>query len=158
MSKKAYLFSSICIVFLLLQCGSEKQDGSQNGVPGARARAALNDGQLTISVKIPHGFHAYLDSGPGDNLLPVQFNWQQIQKEGIITMPPVTTQKPVGVRDSESGAMVLRGDGQYVFENMPGAVLGESIGMRIQLCDDTLGICHRPTTSQIKIEKGPLAY
>ncbi|MCR9144662.1 MAG: protein-disulfide reductase DsbD N-terminal domain-containing protein [bacterium] len=128
---------------------SRASAGGPGDVPAALISGrTLDDGRAAINVDVPSRHHAYLDAGKHGNLIPIGFDWQGLSPE------PEQVTAPVGERDEDVQAQVLRGSGTYVFkaggENAP-PFAGRSLRVRSQICDEDKGICYRPTWTDVKL-------
>lgn len=144
------------IISLLLPVAcedSKDQQAKDSSLPSTQISAISSDsGNIQVEVRVPAGFHAYLDRGKEGNLIPVTFFWDDLVQAGVLTEKPQTLEAPEGSFDSHFNATVLRGNGIYLFKTKGTAGLqGNTIRVQTQICDDAKGICYRPRTDAVKI-------
>lgn len=135
---------------------SEESAANTPSVPSAvvTASTAPQNDRLIFKVTVPHGHHAYLNSGDEGNLIPVTFFWESLIENGVLRGKPMQISSPKGVRDEEVQALVLRGTGAYEFQIVKTAaekLKGLSLKVRTQVCDESRGICYRPRTDEVMI-------
>ena len=106
--------------------------------------------QIQITVEIPPGHHAYLDSGDRGNLVPISFDWSAVSE--ILPAGPTMEHMPDGARDEDVGARVVRGQSRFVF-HVPDAqaLQGTRIQVTSQICDEEIGLCYRPEQNDLTI-------
>ena len=109
------------------------------------------EGQLKIDLRLPPNSHLYLDKGLRGNLIPVSFDWQSLLKK-----KPRLISAPQGKYDKEVEAKVLRDQGSFVFsfsENETEAqdIIGQTLKVRTQICNEVEGICYRPKWTDVQI-------
>jgi len=133
-------------------CKDSGQAGSETDPHAAKSDASFANKTLFVRVNIPPNHHAYLDAGKDGAFIPITIEWKDLIEKSIIAAAPAVKSAPLGVYDSDSGAKVLRGSGEFTFET-DSQLAGNSIQIRTQICDDVKGICYRPTTQSVVIKK-----
>ncbi len=134
----------LCAV--LCACERPAPGPAQTGRPEASLHGnILPSGEIAVEIAIPDGHHAYLDSGREGNLIPVSFVWDL-----PAGAPPKVKLAPIGEKDAESGASVLRGSGRWVFTPAAKNATG-SVKIRSQICDEIKGICFPPRTERLEL-------
>ena len=133
-----------------LGCTETEQSGS-DGIPEASIRAAALNEKVTVSITIPEDHHAYLNRGPHENLIPVDFDWKPALESGKILKEPELESSPEGEKEKETGAAVLRGTGEFVFTGISPAA-DTSLRVRTQICNEITGMCFRPAWQTITIQ------
>ncbi len=153
MIKKNLLLIILMTAFAAISCGKSTEQ-TKPAIPSARISATSNqdEGKVIFNVVVPGGHHAYLNRGTEENLIPVSFFWDDLVQSGILSGEPALVSKPQGVYDKEFEAQVLRGQGQFEFK-IPSVskLIGKTLRVRSQVCDETRGICYRPVTENILI-------
>jgi len=132
----------------------EREKPPASGVPRAEIEAIKNSkNKVQITITIPPGHHAYLDSGKEGNLLPILFDWKPSLEKNILKATPSVISAPPGVYDDLSKAKVLRGSGNYLFE-LPGEGFPDQTEFRVrtQICEEVIGQCYSPVFQNIKIK------
>ncbi|MCB1325137.1 MAG: hypothetical protein KDK35_07925 [Leptospiraceae bacterium] len=105
---------------------------------------------IQVTVDIPPGHHAYLDSGDRGNLVPISFDWSAVSE--VLPATPSLEQVPEGDRDEDVGARVLRGQSRFVFAVPDAQALkGSQIQVTSQICDEEVGLCYRPEQNELTI-------
>ncbi len=138
-------------LFLPLSCNGKKQ--AEPLVPQATISATMADKNvLEVRIQIPAGHHAYLNRGDENNLIPVEFFWDDLLAKKLLSTPPRKLSVPAGERDEEFKAQVLRNEGVYTFQ-LPAdrSLKGEALRIRYQICNEAKGICYRPTNANVLI-------
>ncbi len=107
---------------------------------------------MQIQVTVPEHHHAYLDKGRDGVLLDLQFNWQKLIESGALKKEPEKKSAPAGAQDDTAHATVLRGTGTFEFIAPAKDVEGKNLAARIQICNETRGICYRPETIDVQIQ------
>ncbi|MCE9598444.1 MAG: hypothetical protein K8S54_10790 [Spirochaetia bacterium] len=155
MNHKGILVSTLITALAFLSfCGKPQTGGEDKDNPHRTAsEAVLRAKTLTISVQVPAGHHAYLDPGKDGTFIPISFQWDELLKEIGLTKAPGMKTGPSGEPEAESGAKVLRGKGDFVFEGELDKLAGKTIQIRSQICDDVKGICYRPSIQAVEIQK-----
>ena len=96
-----------------------------------------------IAVQVPAGHHGYIDKGDDGFFIPLSFSFPGLEETGIVVE---MTSAPLGVRDEEVRAQVLRGRADFVFRLAPPPpAAGTTASLRYQICNDVTGICYPPT-------------
>ena len=137
-----FLLSTVLVAAFSMTCTETERSGS-DGIPEASIRATSLDNQVTVSITIPADHHAYLNRGPQDNLIPVEFDWKPAMESGKIQQEPALKSSPEGKTEEATGALVLRGTGEFVFD-AAGAPHGADLRVRTQICNEISGMCFRP--------------
>jgi hypothetical protein len=140
------------LVAILFSCKDSAQQPTETDIHAPKTTASLIDNTLKISIEVPANHHAYLDAGKDGAFIPITFDWQALVESSAISRSPVVKSSPAGVYDSESGAKLLRNSGIFTFEGNE-KLAGKSFQVRSQICDDIKGICYRPTTQSVEIQK-----
>ncbi|MBL8018206.1 MAG: hypothetical protein JNM27_00955 [Leptospirales bacterium] len=149
--KRPLIIASLLSVSILAYCEKPSSTGEDKNNPHqTKSTALLNDQSLTISVQVPAGHHAYLDAGKEGSFIPISFQWDELLKETGLPVAPKMKTAPTGEPEAESGARVLRGKGDFVFEGNP-KLAGQKVQVRSQICDDVKGICYRPSLQSVEI-------
>lgn len=135
---------------MLFSCGTSSNGDGE--LPAASFNTSISGSSLTIAISVPDHHHAYLDRGEEGNLIPVQFYWEDFVEAGILETEPEPISAPEGVFDEDERAIVLRGEGEYVFEiGNAGELSGETLRARTQICDEIRGVCYRPENHDIQL-------
>ncbi len=148
--KRTCLILLITALFAGLYCTETEKSGSE-GIPEASIRATSLDNAVTVSITIPADHHAYLNKGPHENLIPVDFDWAPAIQAGKLTREPTLESSPEGKQEESTGALVLRGTGEFVFSDAGGAS-GADVRVRTQICNEISGMCFRPTWQTVSIQ------
>lgn len=150
--KKISLYSLLILSAAILPGSCKKPADSSastgpGGVPAPSIQAKLQSNGVVFHVRVPDGFHAYVDAGDDGNLIPVSFVWPDSLKP-----TPELKKAPAGVHDEEFSAKVLRGQADWQFSyGRPDELKGVTLKVRSQICDETSGICYRPTFQDVQI-------
>ena len=104
-------------------------------------------------MAVPANHHAYLDKGDTGRLLEVEFGWDDLVTRARLKAPPTVESKPIGERDDDVGARVLRGVGVWTFRVDPSdaALAGASVSVRTQICDEKIGLCYPPERRTVSL-------
>lgn len=146
------------LVLLSLACNKEGPLSLEPTEGEPDAHSASSEMRLTktgalLRVHVPANHHAYLDKGPSGAFIPVTADWEALVKGGKISAAPALLRSPAGTLDKDSGAMVLRGTGEYEYKGSLAELAGLAVQVRTQICDDVKGICYRPKTQNVIIQK-----
>jgi hypothetical protein len=146
------------LVLSLFYCKKEgplsmEPSASEPDPHAAVSEVVLTDGGAVLRVRVPANHHAYLDKGPAGAFIPIAPDWEGLVKAGRIQKAPNLSRSPAGTLDRDSGAMVLRGTGEFEYKGSLQDLAGETIQVRTQVCDDIKGICYRPKTETVTIQK-----
>ncbi|MBX7058507.1 MAG: hypothetical protein K1X75_10620 [Leptospirales bacterium] len=141
MNRKALsivFLSSLLAAALFPSCSPDSS--SSPAAPEARISAHLRGtNQLAVTITVPPRYHAYLDAGDGNALIPVSFDWS------ASGLQPKPLSSPEGERDETVQARVLRGRSEFVFAADNAATAsGRSVRVQTQICNEERGICYRP--------------
>lgn len=128
-------------------------------IPKAELRVeALSSGkwpaEFKITLGVPADHHAYLDKGDENIYIAVAVD--PSNKLAANQLKIASLQNPVGVRDEEVKAMVLRGDGEFKLALVPlnSKPLNSNaieLDVNYQLCNDITHVCFRPQTGKVAI-------
>ncbi len=130
-----------------------EQSASEPDAHAAVSEVVLTKAGAVLRVRVPASHHAYLDKGPAGAFIPIAPDWDSLVKAGRIKSAPALSRSPGGTLDKDSGAMVLRGTGEFEYTGNLTDLAGETIQVRTQVCDDIKGICYRPKTENVTIQK-----
>ncbi|HBS05275.1 MAG TPA: hypothetical protein DEA96_09935 [Leptospiraceae bacterium] len=145
-----FLLSSLLLAAFSMACTETERSGN-DGIPEASIRATALENRVTVSISIPADHHAYLNRGPQDNLIPVEFDWKPAMEAGKIQQEPALESSPEGKTEEATGALVLRGTGEFVFSTA-GAPHGADLRVRTQICNEISGMCFRPSWQTVTIQ------
>ena len=101
---------------------------------------------LRLHITIPPDHHGYLDTGDEGFYLPLAFTFTPLEERGVQV---TEISRPIGTREEQVGATVLRGTGEFTFrlETTNRTVLaGDTIPvmLRHQICNDITNVCYAP--------------
>jgi thiol:disulfide interchange protein DsbD len=126
-------------------------------IPKAELKVeALNAGkwpaEFKIILDVPIDHHAYLDKGDENIYIPVTID--PSNKLATSQLKIDSLQSPVGVRDEEVKASVLRGQGEFKLSLVPLSskpLISNALEMDVnyQLCNDITHVCFRPQTAKV---------
>ncbi len=154
------LIKNIFVIFLIFLAVTgifycKKKNSSQISW-NPEITANLENDKINIKIQIPRDHHAYLDSGKDNNLIPIQFDWNEFLQKKILPKEPNLIVSPEGEWDTEVQATVLRNTGMYEFQidkNLNKDKLKEAyLKIKIQICNEISGICYRPQIYEVKIQ------
>ncbi|GIX41154.1 MAG: hypothetical protein KatS3mg129_0887 [Leptospiraceae bacterium] len=145
MNKNLYLILILIIFFVFLFYCKQKETDI---IPEPKIKAQVENDILKVIIQLPKNHHAYLDKGKDGMLIPITFDWSDFIEKNILSQEPTLITKPKGEYDDEVKATVLRGDGIFEFQ-LPDSLLSETLKkgnlkIKIQICNETSGICYRP--------------
>ena len=142
---------AVLLVIVILAGACKEDKKTDRGIPSAAITASAVADQITVEVKIPEGHHAYLNEGPHGNLIPVAFDWKSAVESGKLASEPVMKKSPAGETESLTGALVLKGTGDFIFDS-PTSPVGINLRVRTQICNETSGTCYRPEWQQVTVQ------
>lgn len=125
---------------------------------------ALNTGKWPAEFKVvlgvPADHHAYLDKGDENIYIPVTIDPKNKLAESQLKIAGL--QNPVGVRDEEVKATVLRGIGEFKvslvsMDSKPLVSNALEMDVSYQLCNDITHVCFRPQTGKVTINLPTIA-
>lgn len=148
--KSASLLCLLCL--LVVACNSKKASPRR---PQVKIQAFVKSShQLEVSIAIPFGHHAYLNTGKTGALIPISFDWKTWLSEGVIQQKPQTLSAPEGIYEELVEAQVFRNQGVFIFQTSPtDALKGKTLRVRSQICNDEIGLCYPPTYQEIEIRQ-----
>lgn len=150
--------SLLLILFFLFFCillgCSKSKNAKEEVLPEAKIYHSVEDTKIIFKIEIPKDHHAYLDSGKENNLIPIQFDWQDLIQKQILKEEPKVLAKPKGEYDKEVQATVLRNIGEYAFQitnEEKEKIKNQIVQIKIQICNEVTGICFRPKIYKIQL-------
>lgn len=152
--KDSLLLVLFFLVFCILLGCSKGKDTKEEVLPDAKISHSLEDTKLFFKIEIPKDHHAYLDSGKENNLIPIQFDWQDLIQKQILKEEPKLLAKPIGEYDKEVQATVLRNIGEYTFQitnEEKEKIKNQIVQIKIQICNEVTGICYRPKNYKVQL-------
>ncbi|MCX7107976.1 MAG: thioredoxin family protein [Methylococcales bacterium] len=110
--------------------------------------------QFELSLTVPVGHHAYLDTGDEHIYIPVTLDPNA--KLAISGLTISKLEKPAGVHDSLVKANVLRDKGDFILELSQANPKTESpkaasLELTYQLCNEETNVCFRPQTTAVDL-------
>ena len=149
--KASLLYAAVfSVAAFSVQCTETEKSGS-DGIPEATIKAATVNDEPTVTIAIPADHHAYLDKGPQGNLIPVAFDWKPALESGKVKAEPELQSSPEGQKEEATGALVMRGTGEFVFSG--GEIeTGAQIRVRTQICNEISGMCFRPSWQTVNVQ------
>ncbi|MFN3603299.1 MAG: hypothetical protein ACK4UJ_01175 [Leptonema sp. (in: bacteria)] len=153
MNKEIFVIVFLVLLMCILSNCKTKKSNPTDIVPDTKIQYSREGGKLKFIIEIPKDHHAYLDSGKDNSLIPIQFNWNPLVQNKILTKEPKLLSKPSGEYDEEVRATVLRKKGEFVFflpEEEINKIKDQSIFIKVQICNEVTGICFRPKEYEVK--------
>ncbi len=110
--------------------------------------------QFQLSLTVPPGHHAYLDTGDEHIYIPVTLDPDA--KLAALGLAISKLEKPTGVHDSLVKANVLRDKGDFILElspvgSKPVSVKATNLELTYQLCNEETNVCFRPQTTAVDL-------
>jgi thiol:disulfide interchange protein DsbD len=110
--------------------------------------------QFQLSLTVPTGHHAYLDTGDEHIYIPVTLDPDA--KLAALGLTISKLEKPTGVYDSLVKANVLRDKGDFILELSPVgskaiSVKAANLELTYQLCNEETNVCFRPQTTSVDL-------
>ncbi len=106
-----------------------------------------------ITVEVPAGHHGYINKGDDGFFIPFSFSFPGLEETGVVAK---VTSAPLGVRDENVRAQVLRGRADFAFRLVPAPrpAAGTTADLRYQVCNDATGICYPPMMLRTLVATG----
>ncbi len=155
------------LIVLFVVCGAVLPGMAQVNLPAsplappdvkawsAKEEAASDQGgaeTVRITVEIPPDHHGYLDKGDEGLLIPLTFSFASLEAHSVRV---TQLSYPLGTRDEQAHATVLRGNGDFVFrlDNVSALPSDQAFAttLRSQICNDVTNICYPPRTTEIPL-------
>lgn len=143
-------------IFLIIMLGLLNITLAYAEIPKANLGVtALNTNQwpaqYRLTLTVPKDHHAYLDAGDENAYIPVALDPDSKLAASGLSINKL--QKPVGERDDQVKAMVLRGQGDFTLElTQSGSAMIDgattTLELTYQLCNELTNVCFRPQTAQ----------
>ncbi|SJM92693.1 protein-disulfide reductase DsbD family protein [Crenothrix polyspora] len=109
--------------------------------------------QYKITLTVPKDHHAYLDAGAENIYIPVAFDTDAKLASAGIAISKL--EKPLGVKDDEVKANVLRDQGDFIVTlaqtGKVATAANTGVAIDYQLCNDVTHVCFRPQHTQAEI-------